>query len=68
MIGGLQLTEILLAKGGEHYRSAFRREGVLHEIEALASRSLSQKHKEKEKEKKAKEKEEEKEEKAREYW
>ncbi len=51
MIGGLQLTEILLAKGGELYRSAFRREGVLHEIETMASRTLSQKSKEKEKEK-----------------
>ncbi|KAI0042289.1 hypothetical protein FA95DRAFT_1500247 [Auriscalpium vulgare] len=40
VIGALQLVELLLAKSPEEYRPAFRREGVYHEIEALASRNL----------------------------
>ena len=41
VIGALQLVELLLTKVPEEYRPAFRREGVFHEIEALASRSLT---------------------------
>ena len=50
MIGALQMVELLLAKGGNDYKASFRREGVLHEIEALAARPLPPKTKEKEKE------------------
>lgn len=52
MIGALQLVELLLIKVPAEYKPAFRREGVFHEIEALAARSLnSSKSKDKEKEK-----------------
>ncbi|GJE98055.1 Ubiquitin fusion degradation protein [Phanerochaete sordida] len=52
VIGALQLVELLLVKVPAEYKPAFRREGVFHEIEALASRSLSSaKSKEKDKDK-----------------
>lgn len=52
VIGALQLVELLLIKVPDEYRAAFRREGVFHEIETLASRNLlSSKSKEKEKDK-----------------
>ena len=52
VIGALQLVELLLNKVPTEYKPAFRREGVFHEIEALATRSLaSSKSKEKEKDK-----------------
>ena len=50
MIGGLQMVELLLSKAPAEYRASFRREGVLHEIETLASRQLSTRNKEKVKE------------------
>ena len=40
VIGALQLVELLLAKCPEEYRPAFRREGVFHEVELLAERTL----------------------------
>ena len=50
VIGALQLVESLLVKVPEEYQPAFRREGVFHEIENLASRSLtSSRSKEKDK-------------------
>lgn len=50
VIGALQLVELLLVKVPEEYQPAFRREGVFHEIENLASRSLtSSRSKEKDK-------------------
>lgn len=50
VIGALQLVELLLNKVPDEYKHAFRREGVFHEIETLAVRSLvSPKSKEKEK-------------------
>ncbi|TFK51850.1 hypothetical protein OE88DRAFT_1679337 [Heliocybe sulcata] len=51
VIGALQLIELLLIKLPGEYRPAFRREGVFHEIEALASRNLVSPAKSKEKEK-----------------
>lgn len=52
VIGALQLVELLLIKLPAEYKPAFKREGVFHEIEALAARTLnSSKSKEKEKEK-----------------
>jgi len=36
----LQLVELLLSKVPEEYRPAFRREGVFHEVELLADRTL----------------------------
>lgn len=41
VIGALQLVDLLLQKVPTEYRPALRREGVFHEIEALASRTLS---------------------------
>lgn len=50
VIGALQLVELLLNKVPDEYKHAFRREGVFHEIETLAARSLvSPRSKEKEK-------------------
>ena len=50
MIGALQLVELLLAKVPTEYKPVFRREGVFHEIEALASRTVtSSKSKDKDK-------------------
>ncbi|KAI0079345.1 HECT-domain-containing protein [Panus rudis PR-1116 ss-1] len=52
VLAALQLVELLLEKIPGEYRPAFRREGVFHEIEALAARTLSSsKEKEKSKEK-----------------
>lgn len=52
VIGALQLVELLLIKVPDEYRAAFRREGVFHEMETLASRTLlTSKSKEKEKDK-----------------
>jgi E3 ubiquitin-protein ligase TRIP12 len=51
VIGALQIVDILLAKVPAEYKPTFRREGVFHEIEALASREMtSAKPKDKEKE------------------
>ncbi|KAI0628036.1 hypothetical protein C8Q77DRAFT_1068746 [Trametes polyzona] len=41
VIGALQLVELLLAKVPAEYKPAFRREGVFHEIEILASRPIT---------------------------
>ncbi|KAI0364359.1 hypothetical protein BV20DRAFT_1107706 [Pilatotrama ljubarskyi] len=41
VIGALQLVEMLLAKVPAEYKPAFRREGVFHEIESLASRPVT---------------------------
>ena len=41
MISALQLVELLLSKQPSEYKPAFRREGVFHEIETLASRSIT---------------------------
>ncbi|KAI6008984.1 ubiquitin-protein ligase [Pisolithus marmoratus] len=41
VIGALQLVDLLLQKVPTEYRPALRREGVFHEIEAYASRTLS---------------------------
>lgn len=50
MIGALQLVDLLLTKVPAEYRPTFRREGVFHEIEALAARIItSPKSKDKEK-------------------
>ncbi|KAF9778308.1 hypothetical protein BJ322DRAFT_1114126 [Thelephora terrestris] len=46
VLGALQLVEILLSKVPTEYAPAFRREGVFHEVEALASRSFVTKPKE----------------------
>lgn len=40
VIGALQLVEMLLVKLPTEYRPSFLREGVLHEIEALADKEL----------------------------
>ncbi|TDL21828.1 hypothetical protein BD410DRAFT_771174 [Rickenella mellea] len=56
MVGALQMVELLLSKAAAEYRPSFRREGVLHEIETLASRSLPPKAKEKDKDKESKDK------------
>ena len=45
MIGGLQMVELLLSKASAEFKSSFRREGVLHEIEMLAERPLPPRHK-----------------------
>jgi len=51
VIGALQLVDLLLAKLPSLYKPTFHREGVFHEIETLAERTLnSAKAKEKEKE------------------
>ncbi|KAF9269117.1 hypothetical protein L218DRAFT_1040523 [Marasmius fiardii PR-910] len=48
VIGALQLVDLLLAKDPSLYQAAFRREGVFHEIEMFAVRTLiSSKSKEK---------------------
>ncbi|CDO68376.1 hypothetical protein BN946_scf184815.g23 [Trametes cinnabarina] len=41
VIGALQLVELLLAKVPTEYKPVFRREGVFHEIESLASRPIA---------------------------
>ncbi|KAI9062557.1 hypothetical protein FKP32DRAFT_1593207 [Trametes sanguinea] len=41
VIGALQLVELLLAKVPAEYKPVFRREGVFHEIENLASRVIT---------------------------
>lgn len=41
VIGALQLVEYLLIKASTLYKPAFRREGALHELEALGTRELS---------------------------
>lgn len=41
VIGALQLVDLLLQKVPTEYRPALKREGVFHEIEAYASRTLS---------------------------
>ncbi|KAI9573982.1 hypothetical protein HD554DRAFT_2202087 [Boletus coccyginus] len=41
IIGALQLVDLLLQKLPSEYRPALRREGVFHEIEVFASRTLS---------------------------
>ena len=41
VIGALQLVDLLLMKVPTEYRPTFRREGVFHEIEALAVRSVA---------------------------
>jgi E3 ubiquitin-protein ligase TRIP12 len=52
VLGVMQLVEMLLAKLPGDYRPAFRREGVVHELESFAGRQLvSAKGKEKEKDK-----------------
>ncbi|OCH91486.1 hypothetical protein OBBRIDRAFT_775037 [Obba rivulosa] len=52
VIGALQLVDLLLSKLPEEYKPVFRREGVLHEIETLAARSVaSSKSKDKDKDK-----------------
>ena len=49
VIGALQLVDLLLAKVPLLYKPTFRREGVFHEIESLAERTLlTSKSKEKE--------------------
>ena len=50
VIGALQLVELLLAKVPTEYKPVFRREGVFHEVETLASRAItSMKSKDKDK-------------------
>jgi E3 ubiquitin-protein ligase TRIP12 len=41
VIGALQLVDLLLTKVPAEYRPTFRREGVFHEMETLAARSLT---------------------------
>lgn len=41
VIGALQLVELLLAKVPTEYKPAFRREGVFHEADILASRTIT---------------------------
>jgi E3 ubiquitin-protein ligase TRIP12 len=41
VIGALQLVDLLLTKVPIEYRPTFRREGVFHEIEALAARVVT---------------------------
>ncbi|RDX51248.1 hypothetical protein OH76DRAFT_1401563 [Lentinus brumalis] len=41
VIGALQLVELLLAKVPAEYKPVFRREGVFHEIDSLASRAIT---------------------------
>ncbi|KAG6812730.1 hypothetical protein H0H92_000947 [Tricholoma furcatifolium] len=51
VIGALQLVDLLLAKVPALYKPSFRREGVFHEIEAMAARPVASKSKSKEKDK-----------------
>ncbi|KIL69369.1 hypothetical protein M378DRAFT_184532 [Amanita muscaria Koide BX008] len=51
VIGALQLVDLLLAKQPQLYKPTFRREGVFHEVDSLASRTLSQSPKSKDKDK-----------------
>lgn len=52
VISALQLVELLLIKLPMEYKPAFRREGVLHELESLSTRTLiSSKSKDKDKDK-----------------
>ncbi|KAF8074929.1 hypothetical protein FPV67DRAFT_1559549 [Lyophyllum atratum] len=56
VIGALQLVDLLLTKVPLLYKPTFRREGVFHEIEALAARTVtSAKSKDKDKDKEASE-------------
>lgn len=48
MLNALQLVELLLSKMTSEYKPAFRREGVLHEIEMIADQKLTPKPKEQE--------------------
>jgi E3 ubiquitin-protein ligase TRIP12 len=41
VIGALQLVDLLLTKVPSEYKPTFRREGVFHEIEALAAREVA---------------------------
>lgn len=41
VIGALQLVDLLLSKASPVYKPAFRREGVFHEVEALAARQVT---------------------------
>jgi E3 ubiquitin-protein ligase TRIP12 len=41
VIGALQLVDLLLTKVPSEYKPTFRREGVFHEIEALATRDVA---------------------------
>lgn len=51
MIGALQLVDLLLTKVPAEYMPTFRREGVFHEIDTLATRTVSSpKSKDKDKE------------------
>lgn len=49
VLGALQLVEILLSKVPSDYIPAFRREGVFHEVETIATRPIGSKSKDKEK-------------------
>ncbi|TFY68826.1 hypothetical protein EVJ58_g785 [Rhodofomes roseus] len=52
VIGALQIVEVLLSKAPTEYKPAFRREGVLHEIDLLATRPVaSSRFKDKDKDK-----------------
>lgn len=51
VIGALQLVDMLLTKVPTEYQPTFRREGVFHEVETLADRTLIAKPKDKEKDK-----------------
>lgn len=51
VIGALQLVDMLLTKVPTEYQPTFRREGVFHEVETLADRTLLAKPKDKEKDK-----------------
>ncbi|EIW79108.1 hypothetical protein CONPUDRAFT_59237 [Coniophora puteana RWD-64-598 SS2] len=51
VIGALQLVELLLVKMPSEYRPALRREGVFHEVDVFAARSLVAKSKDKDKDK-----------------
>ncbi|RDB23948.1 Ubiquitin fusion degradation protein 4 [Hypsizygus marmoreus] len=56
VIGALQLVDLLLTKVPHLYKPTFRREGVFHEIEVLAERTItSAKSKEKDKDKESSE-------------
>lgn len=45
VVDALQMTELLLTKVPDMYQYYFRREGVMHEIEIMASEALSTAHK-----------------------
>lgn len=45
VVNALQLVELLLSKMASEYKPAFRREGVLHEIEMIADQKLTPKPK-----------------------